>query len=220
MFTHHETSSSMTPTLIEQLHSSLIMSGIPSTAFRTTELTRDNTEYVFISPTFSTPGNEFITARWMWLVTYDNRFLATTAADGTEGYAIAKQDINRVTNRLQVIDSEPVAALHTYFIDHNMSPEHVTVSMTGDYLSTPEHDVHLTVEYDPRNDISDEAKNTELNGWNEATEPDSLKPSTATDESFTITVANARELLADRFGNAKETYWKSQRNNTQWALES
>lgn len=219
MFTQHQDPSPSTPGTIDQLSSSLIMSGIPSNAFSIREFTRNNTAYVFLEPTFEKTGNEFTTARWVWLITYDNRFLATTG-NGAKGYALPKHEIADIAGRLHIIDSDPVAALHTYFIDHNLNPEHITVSISGDYISMPEDEVQLTVEYTPLDTVPDEAQNLELDGWDEATESESLTPTTGDSKAVTISVAAARDLIANRFDGLNEKYWESQSKDIEWSLTS
>lgn len=203
---------------IEQLRSSLITSGLPSTAFTLSEISRGDTEYVFLAPTFDTPGNEFITARWVWLISYDNRFLATTENE-TEGYALPKRDIEQFSGRLQTIDSAPTAAIHTYFTDHNLNPEHITVTASAEYITTPDADIDLTIAYVPNPNIPEEAQKLELEGWNEATDSTYFESVSTEDHTVTITVEDARTVLAEQFGDLKEKYWQSQSKNPRWALD-
>lgn len=216
MFTQTQTSSSAELESIDKLQSALIMSGLPSDAFSLTSVQHDNTDYVFIAPTFDPAEHEFATARWVWLVTYDNRFLATSYTD-TKGYALPKRDIGTVAEKLHIIDSAPVAAVHTYFLDHNLNPQHITVSISNDYITTPETETTLTIEYTPNPSVPAETKKLELDGWNNATDMGAFS-SSSEEYMTTITVADARDVLAETFGTLKREYWQTQSKDAEWSL--
>lgn len=194
------------------------MSGLPSSAFTLDEFTHNGTEYIFVEPTFETPGSEFIMTRWVWLITYDTRFLATTH-HGQEGYALPHADVSTVTSRLQVIDSPPVAAVRTYFADHNMNPDHLTVTLDTDYASTPEGEAMVSVAYTPPAEMLEAPKEMELNAWNQAVEAGSVTQTGDDPPTVTLSVADARQLLAEYFGGVNESYWASQASDAEWGLE-
>lgn len=209
MFTQHRDPSPATTDTTEQLRSSLIMSGLPSTAFTLSMVDSPNGRCVFIRPTFELAGNEFIATRWVWLITYDTRFQATTY-NGSKGYALPHRDISAVVGRIRAIDCEPVAAMRTYFADHNMNPDHLTVSLDGEYITMPESETTLTVSYTPQDSFPVEAQNLELDGWDEATLPDPFRHSSDDPQSVSITVAAARDVLREQFGQIDEKYWPTQ----------
>jgi hypothetical protein len=218
MFTQHPEPSTETTASLDNLRSALIISGLPSNSFSIDEITRDGSDYLFVTPLFDAETQPFIATRWVWIITYDTRFLATTH-ESKEGYALPRSEVGTVAGRLSTIDCAPVSAIHTYFTDHNMNPEHVSVSIDGDYIQSAESETTLTVVYSPQADVPEEAQDLELKGWDEATQPNEFEQTDTQPQTVELAVAEARTVLRDEFADLDSKYWSSQVNNPEWSLK-
>lgn len=211
----HAPTSTGSETLADDLRSELIVAGIPSTAFTLTELTKNTTDYLFIKPEFDTdnPTNAFTLARWVWIVTYDNRFTPLVENDSS-GYAIKTEHVPNLLSRFEPIETDCHGGMHAYFGDHNLVPKHLSITLEGDYITTPEDENTITVELSIPDTLPDETQTLVRDGWIEATNNPVFthtEPMTAT-----LSVADANNLVRAYFTQINDASWNRQYDSSNW----
>lgn len=188
MSTNISAHSNHTDSSVDRLCSALIETGLPSSTIDITQLPDQNT--LFVSQSIE-PEMAFVRARWVWIVSYDARFVAETHC-GVKGFALSIDDLDDVISRLQPVGTPPVTALKTYFLDFNINPAALSVELDNDYISTSERKNELTVSFAPSGNVPEEVQKTERDGWEQAC--NAFQQSTDNSE-LTVSVATARETL-------------------------
>lgn len=180
---------------LEQLQDHLIIAGLPSSNFDLQLVTVDGHSRIQLTGHFRTvEGQEFAFARWVWIVITDARF--DQNADDPYKHLIRPDSVPTFCKYTGPIENLPTATVESYFVDHNINQLNLTVTLEDDHITQSEDETEILIDYRPEDSNTEEERELGEEGWEKALTPvfDQTDPYSAT-----ITVSNARTLVADYF---------------------